>query len=215
MFEVECTRRDLGRSATPKCRSRGATLKPNGVRCSLRPEHSPYGSPKTWVRALLLFEDRNGQGKPSERIVTTWVLVVRTALLATRACRERVPEPSEPERGRRRGEEPYSRTATTPDGGIQGLHLMLQSRRHRRGLAKGSLVLGMRLGGLFAAVFQKPEPHQALGRRHHGTAFERGAQPRRRRAFSLVAFFLLPSSGTIWPTVGSRNAARRTSQFGS
>ena len=32
--------------------------------------------------------------------------------------KERVPEPSETERARRRGEEPYSRTATTPDGGI-------------------------------------------------------------------------------------------------
>ena len=36
----------------------------------------------------------------------------------TPARRERVPEPSETERGRRRGEEPYSCTATTPEGGI-------------------------------------------------------------------------------------------------
>jgi hypothetical protein len=31
---------------------------------------------------------------------------------------ERVPEPGETERARRRGEEPYSRTVTTPGGGI-------------------------------------------------------------------------------------------------
>ena len=36
---------------------------------------------------------------------------------------ERVPEPSETERARRRGEEPYSCTVTTPDGGIaKGSH---------------------------------------------------------------------------------------------
>jgi hypothetical protein len=36
---------------------------------------------------------------------------------------ERVPEPSETERARRRGEEPYSRTATTPGDGIAKVSL--------------------------------------------------------------------------------------------
>ena len=114
-----------------------ATLKPfSDVRSGrkvrearvLGPRTPPYGSPTTWVGALL---PRRSQ-RPGQTIrsayVTTWVRVVRKALLGTLACRERVPEPSEPERGRRRGEEPYSCTATTPDGGI----------------AKGSLGYGMR-----------------------------------------------------------------------
>ena len=43
---------------------------------------------------------------------------------------------------------------------------------------------------------------------------DRGAQPSMRRAFSLVAFFVLPSSGTICRTDGSASDASRTSQIG-
>ena len=55
---------------------------------------------------------------------------------------ERVPEPREPERGRRRGEEPYSCTVTTPDGGI----------------AKGSLGYGMRSSTSCASGPRRPGP---------------------------------------------------------
>ncbi len=44
---------------------------------------------------------------------------------------------------------------------------------------------------------------------------ERGDQPRSRFALSDVAFFDLPSSGTIWRTDESASEARRTSQSGS
>ena len=47
------------------------------------------------------------------------------------------------------------------------------------------------------------------------SSFERGAQPSRCLAFSLVAFLVLPSSGRMSLIAGSRNEAKRTSQLGN
>ena len=47
------------------------------------------------------------------------------------------------------------------------------------------------------------------------SSLERGDQPSMRRAFSLLAFFDLPSSGTACRASGLNQAATRTSQSGS
>ncbi len=47
------------------------------------------------------------------------------------------------------------------------------------------------------------------------SSFDRGSQPSERRAFSLVAFIMMPSRGTRAFIAGSRIAAMRISQFGS
>src|SRR5689334_11396370 len=67
-------------------------------------------------------------------------------------------------------------------------------------------------GGYF---FRSPSRTRLSAVATMASSGERGAQPSRRLAFSPVAFLLLPSSGRICLTAGSRSAAMRTSQFGS
>src|SRR5258708_14912752 len=67
----------------------------------------------------------------------------------------------------------------------------------------------------FGLSFRRPSRTRLSAVATRASSFEYGAQPSTRLAFSLVAFFTLPSSGTINFTAGSRMAARRTSQFGN
>src|ERR1700739_4094828 len=63
--------------------------------------------------------------------------------------------------------------------------------------------------------FTSPSPTRPPAVAPTLSSLERGDHPSTRCAFSLVAFFHLPSSGIICVTAGSRNAASRTSQLGN
>ena len=56
---------------------------------------------------------------------------------------------------------------------------------------------------------------QAFRGGDEASSLERGVQPSKRRAFSFVPFFTLPSSGRNCRSPGSPSAAMRTSQSGS
>ena len=67
----------------------------------------------------------------------------------------------------------------------------------------------------FGLSFKSPSRTKLSAVATMESSFERGAQPSMRLAFSLVAFRILPSSGRICFTAGSRHAAMRTNQSGS
>ena len=65
----------------------------------------------------------------------------------------------------------------------------------------------------FALSFNSPNRTKLSAVATTASSFERGAQPNIRLAFSLVAFFLFPSSGRISFIAGSRIAAHPVWQF--
>src|ERR1700738_2798369 len=69
--------------------------------------------------------------------------------------------------------------------------------------------------GSFQLLFKSPSRTRLSAVATIASWFERGAQPSRRLALSLLALRTLPSCGTAGRTEGARRAARRTSQLGS
>ncbi len=71
------------------------------------------------------------------------------------------------------------------------------------------------LAAFFGLSFRRPSRTRLSAVATIASSFDRGTQPSKRLAFSLVAFFTLPTSGRISFMAGSRSAAMRKSQSGS
>src|SRR6202142_3707905 len=89
----------------------------------------------------------------------------------------------EPERGRRRGEEPYSRTATTPDGGIAkgSAEIRRPSRPCLRSVASDVRPRGIRAPRAAYLSVREPEDWSLVALRHQAGGVSRRVQYRDRQ----------------------------------